>query len=67
MSADRSSIEGTDILIAMDNTGFENYAELLRRYLDGYRARASEAKDKGKQTALVPDDDVGEAFEHRPM
>ena len=52
MNINRSTIDGGDILEAMEKTGFENYAEALRPYLRKYRERKirleSEKRDKGK-------------------
>ena len=53
----RRTIEGGDIIEAMDATGFENYAEALRPYLDAYREekRKADAEKRNKgNAASVP-------------
>lgn len=44
----RKTINGEDILYAMESLGFENYAEVLKIYLTKYREYQS-AKDKSKR------------------
>lgn len=56
-NSNRAAITGNDILKAMENTGFEHYAEALRPFLEGYKARGHggtvdlEVEDEG--TAAV--------------
>ena len=46
----RKTINGEDILYAMESLGFENYAEVLKIYLTKYREYQS-AKDKANRIA----------------
>ena len=47
----RKTIEGGDILEALERTGFENYAEALRPYLEGYRAERQRAKEANAENS----------------
>ena len=61
MKTHRKTIEGGDIIEAMKKTGFENYAEALRPYLDAYRAeyrkKASPSKSNDRETSTAASQD----------
>ena len=69
----RRVIEGSDILMAMENTGFEHYARALRPYLvtlldDEKRNESpvSEAKDEDTDAAAVQDGETTESLPRDP-
>ncbi|KAJ1955599.1 transcriptional activator hap3 [Linderina pennispora] len=56
----RKTINGEDILWAMQSLGFENYAEALKLYLVKYRESVKVEKDGGSKESSQPAPDQAE-------